>query len=187
MAGGGSTEFSCTGPFSRDASHAGLVKAFGASNISQQNAELRGDEEPMTIVFPNDPRRRLMIRWEDEKRLRRLASIVIQSPAWSFLGISVGMSLVDVEQLNGKPFKIVDYDGDQGGDVTTWQGGKLETKLAGGCGVSASFAIGAAESNLSQWKGDNGLVSSDDTAFRAAGKPRVYQLIVYFPAAGSIK
>jgi hypothetical protein len=187
IAGAGSAEFSCTGPFGRDSSHAALVKAFGAQNVSHEKVDMEqgGDTMPMTIVFPMDPKRRLMVQWHDDKGRRGLDRVVIRSPAWSVGGASVGMSLVEVERLNGKPFKIIDYDGDLGGGVMTWQGGKLETKLAGGCRLGASFALGAAESNLTQWKGDNGLVSSDDAAFRSAAKPRLYELIVYFPAASS--
>jgi hypothetical protein len=114
------------------------------------------------------------------KRTPGLDFVFIQSPAWSVLGVSAGMPLAEVERLNGKPFTLVDYDGDLAGGVADWQGGRFDAPLPGGCRLGALFAL-ARGADLNAWKaGSTGLVSSDDAGFRTAN-PRLSQLSVYFP------
>jgi len=48
------------------------------------------------------------------------------------------LTLEDVETLNGKPFKLRNFDGDYGGTVTDWRGGAME-HIPGGCRVSLRF------------------------------------------------
>ncbi|MCL2429497.1 MAG: hypothetical protein FWD12_09720, partial [Alphaproteobacteria bacterium] len=90
-AAAGAGEFGCAGPFGRDASHAGLIAAFGAANVRTESAFVHGETRPMTIVFPGDPERRLMVHWVDGDGLRTLGFVVIQSPGWSIGGLAIGM------------------------------------------------------------------------------------------------
>ena len=80
-AGAKSANSDCAGAFGRDASHAGLVKAFGASNIAREDVFMYGDTMPMTVVFHKDPQRRLAVHWRDEKQGRGIERVVIRSPA----------------------------------------------------------------------------------------------------------
>jgi len=183
MAGTESTEFSCTGPFGRDAGHAGLIKAFGAANVSQEEVFAGGETLPMTVVFPKDPERRLIVHWLDDNRLQGLGTVIIRTPAWSAGGATVGMSIADVQGLNGKPFKLMDFLGsDNDGQVIDWQGGKLETALPGGCRIGAVFGINGADIERPQEAPHDGTLLSEDAALRAAD-PRLYELTVYFPKA----
>ncbi len=52
--------------------------------------------------------------------------------------IAVGATLVDVEAKNGKPFKILGFDWDQGGSALNWDGGAL-AKMPGGCTLPLRF------------------------------------------------
>jgi hypothetical protein len=176
-------EFSCAGPFGRDASHAGLVNAFGAANVSYEEVFRGGDTTPMTVVFPKDPERRLMVHWLDGEARRGLDAVIIQSPAWSVGGAALGMPIAVVERLNGRPFKLTDFLGsDHDGEVVSWQDGKLAAALPGGCKVGAVIGINDADADATQGVQHAGGLASDDEGFRTAD-PRLYELTVYFPKA----
>jgi hypothetical protein len=183
----GAEEFSCAGPFGRDASHAGLVKAFGAANVSHEEVFRSGDSLPMTVVFPKDPERRLMVHWLDGEGRRGVDAIIIRSPAWSVAGAAVGMPVAVVERLNGRPFKLTDFLGsDHDGEVSDWQGGKFAATLPGGCRVGAALGINDADADATQWLPHPEGLASDDEALRGAD-PRLYELTVYFPKTESGK
>jgi hypothetical protein len=90
------------------------------------------------------------------------------------------MSLTELERANGGPFKLLDFEGELGGYVTDWLGGKLD-KLSGGCGLGAEFSMDAF--NSAQWKASGGLLSFGNAALRAA-KPKLSEIIVAFPVKG---
>jgi hypothetical protein len=48
------------------------------------------------------------------------------------------MTIEDVEALNGRPFKLRNFDQEYGGNVTDWRGGAME-HIPGGCRVSVRF------------------------------------------------
>jgi hypothetical protein len=177
----GAEEFSCTGPFGRDASYDDLVKAFGAANVSQEGVFRNGDTVPMTVVFPKDPERRLVVQWRDRDGHKGLDAVIILSPAWSAGGASVGMPIAAVERLNGRPFKLTDFGGsDHDGQVSDWQGGKFAAALPGGCQVGAAIGINDADLDAIQSLPHPDGLPSDDEALRNAD-PRLYELTVYFP------
>jgi hypothetical protein len=182
-AGPTGTEFNCAGPFGRDASHAGLVQAFGAPNVSHEDVFVAGDTIPMTVVFPKDPERRLMVHWLDDNGRRGLGSVIIRSPAWSVGGASVGMAIADVQRLNGRPFKLMDFLGsDNDGQVLDWQDGKLDPARPGGCRIGAVFGINDSDNDAVQGASHPDGFLSEDPALRTAD-PRLYELTVYFPGA----
>jgi hypothetical protein len=181
LAGPASTGFDCAGPFARDASHADLVKEFGAANVSREDVFAAGDTRPMTVVFPRDPERRLMVHWLDDDGRRGLGSIIIRSPAWSAGGATVGMSVAEVQGLNGRPFKLMDFLGsDDDGQVLDWQGGKLEATLPGGCRIGAVFGVNDTDPDAAQGSPHPDGLLSEDPDLRKVG-PRLYELTVYFP------
>ncbi len=178
---GGAEEFSCAGPFGSDASHAGLIKAFGAANVSREDVFRGGDTTPMTVVFPKDPERRLMVRWRDDDKRQGLDVVIIRSPGWSAGGAAVGMPIAVVERLNGRPFKLTDFLGsDHDGEVSDWQGGKFATALPGGCRIGAVLGINDADADAIQGQQHADGLSSDDEALRGAD-PRLYELTASFP------
>jgi hypothetical protein len=177
----GAEEFGCAGPFGRDASHAGLIAAFGAANVRTEAALVHGETQPMTIVFPGDPDRRLMVHWVDGDGLKTLGFVIIQSPGWSVHGLAIGMPIAEVERVNGHPFKVTEFRGsDHDGEVRSWQGGRLEAALPGGCRVGAVLGINDVDVDTTRWPSHPDGLSSDDAALRGAD-PRLYELTVYFP------
>ncbi len=182
-AAAGAEAFSCDGPFGPDASHAGLVKAFGATNVSHEEVFRGGNTLPMTVVFPRDPERRLMVHWRDDDGRRGLDFVIIRSPAWTVAGATVGMPIAVVERLNGRPFRLTDFlGGDHDGEVSDWQGGTLGATLPGGCRVAGVLGINDADADAAQGLAHPGGLASDDEALRGAD-PRLYELTVYFPKA----
>jgi hypothetical protein len=177
----GAEEFSCAGPFGRDASHAALVRAFGPANVAHEEVIAGGETRPMTIVFPNDSERRLMVHWLDGEGRRGLDFVIIQSPGWSVGGAAIGMPIAEVERLNGRPFKVTDFLGsDHDGEVRGWQGGRLDAALPGGCRLGAVLGINDGDIDTTQWPAHPDGLSSDDEALRGAD-PRLYELTVSFP------
>lgn len=118
------------GDVSRGASEAELRKIFGTRNIQQDKIYLgEGDGENGLVVFSADPVRKLEIlltpgRMASSVRLRGRKSL------WKFQnGITLGTTLKELENLNGKPFVMSGYGWDYSGAVIGWNGGRLVDSL----------------------------------------------------------
>ena len=135
----------CSGPFGKNATHADIEKAFGKENVTYGDVPgPEGSTEKATIVFAEDPERRIEIQWQDEeKRARPLAITVGNEDAksrWSApLGIKLGTSVQEIQKITGKPFPITGFEWDLGG-YAHLQKTKLE-KLPGGCTLSLRFTL----------------------------------------------
>ena len=132
----------CEGPFGRNAGHSDLVKAFGNKNVVEQEIDgAEGQKIKASVLYPDDPKARLEIVWSDEKARRRPTLIrAADQSAWATTnGIRIGTALAEIEQMNGKPFKLSGFDWDYGGRVTDWQGGTLSKPQPGGCILGVDF------------------------------------------------
>jgi hypothetical protein len=91
--------------------------------------------------IPTTRRRGLEFVWSDEKARRRPTLIrATDQSAWATAnGIRIGTALAEIEQMNGKPFKLSGFDWDYGGRVTDWQDGKLSKPQPGGCLLGVDF------------------------------------------------
>jgi hypothetical protein len=170
----------CAGPFARDSSHAKLGRAFGTENVTfeeQSDAE-GGNAGKATVVFPKEPKRRLVVFWSDAKERRQTASIkIVGQSTWSTPnGLKVGSSMAEVETLNGKPFTIGGFGVDYGG-TGDFSGGLLAQALPGECFVSVNFMPGdeQAASKVSAEK----TFASADPRMRAA-KPVVSEIYLAY-------
>jgi hypothetical protein len=92
-----------------------LVNRFGARNVSDGGVDVgEGETAPGTTVFPGDPIRAIDILWKDPKTKRSPHTLSIGGKAsqWKTAhGISLGTSLKELEQINGKPFGYLDSAG----------------------------------------------------------------------------
>jgi len=127
------------GPFLSDTGHGGLRRVFGAANVTDQKIPAgEGTEALGTVIYKNDPTRRLEILWKDDKPQNPPASIFIcrgsEKPCqWQTQsGISTGTTLLKLEELNGRPFQLTGFFWDYGGGISSWKGGKLEKELQKG-------------------------------------------------------
>jgi hypothetical protein len=179
------TPFNCKGPFGRDASHAKLVATFGAGNTI-----IKYDDESdmeVTILFPNDPKRLLQVQWKDQNSRRGLGHVTIgRHSSWMVAGLAIGTPLAEIERLNGSPFKLNYFEGDYGGAITSWLGGRFDKPLPGGCMLGAYVTIDDEHVPTEVQKAVDREVTTDRSLLSSgaglrAAKPVVNQMIVSFP------
>jgi len=74
--------------------------------------------------------RELEIVWDPENEAKKVVfDVRITGTAWKFEnGLKVGMTIKEVEKINGKPFKIAGFSWDYGG-YANFEGGKLSAKV----------------------------------------------------------
>lgn len=123
------------GALSAHSSEADLRKRHGAEIVGQTRIELgEGETAPGTVLYPDDSLRRLEIIWQDSIERRQPARVILRGKQsrWHVgRGISLGTSLQDLERLNGRPFMLAGFGWDYAGVVTGWEGGALDSTLAG--------------------------------------------------------
>lgn len=141
-------QLSCEGPFAADSSEAKLIEAFGKDNVV--TGEVPGPEGSTvlaTTIFPNDPAKRIEVGWWDEENLTQLAYFTVPSADIAPQGVKTGMTVKEVEALNGAPFEMQGFWWDYGG-YANFTGGTLGAPEEG-CIVSVRFApAGEAPANL---------------------------------------
>lgn len=172
----------CDGPFAKDTSHAKLAQAFGAKNVVFQPVDgPEGSKLNATVLFPNEPKRRLEVLWHDEGARQRPSSIVVGGDsAWRARGFRIGDPLTMVEKVNGKPFSLASFGGEYGGVARDWQGGALD-KLSGDCRLGMRFVLDpkAAPTARSKVEGDGDLTSN--SADVRGANPLITELIIGYP------
>jgi hypothetical protein len=175
----------CTGAFAPSTSEQALVAKFGKANVVRDTIYIaEGDETPGTVVFPNDPKRRLEIVWKDAKRRRTLDWIRVPLDSqWAVFGIRTGMPLADLVKRNGRDFLFSGFGWDYGGAITDWKGGALPTLGGKTCRLGVSIDVDypesptqAEEKALEAVSGDQELKSNSPHLKKL--KVRVSELIV---------
>jgi len=174
------TVVACSGPFAKDSSHLELVTAFNSKNITFADVEAAdGTKVPASILFPNDPKRRLEVWWSDRTHRSDIHLIVIggQSTWTAPDGLRLGQTLEQVEKINHKPFKLKGFDKDRIATVSDWDGGELAT-LAGDCkpGLSLRADAKAAAEKIGALSADKEY-SSSDPSIRAT-KPTISEILI---------
>ena len=96
-------------------------------------------------------------------------------------GISLRTSLKELEQLNGKPFRLFGFDVDYEGTVRSWEGGNLAKEL-GDSGVfirlKPSKKTRATSDELNTVAGAAEFLSNNPVMQKA--NPEIYQIIWVF-------
>ncbi len=160
----------CTGPFAKSVTHASLVKAFGTRNVALLDV---GTGEGETVNSERDlparcgaPHRGAVDRRESaaqsggDPHRRRVT--------WRTAhGIRRGMSLAEIEALNGRPFKLYGFGFDYGGTTLDWNGGALATQ-AGGCTLTLRFTMRDGADNAAVYVGEQSFMSDDEGMRKAA-------------------
>lgn len=144
-----------------------LIGYFGAKNVKRQKVSLgEGETADGTVIYPNDAKRRASFVWKNtKKRDIPEAIFVCDTPSlWRLPNeITTGTTLIELEKLNGKPFKLSGFDWDNGGTVLSWNGGKLESAFKSKSGkVSATLQLVPTAKNYpDELIGDKELLSSN--------------------------
>jgi hypothetical protein len=169
----------CNGVFGKESSHLKLATRFDSRNVAFTEVDgPEGSRLMASVLFPNDPRRRLEVLWQNEAARADTHLIVIngQSTWTAPKGLRLGLALAALEKLNGKPFKMSGFDQPNGGSVSDWQGGALET-LPGGCrlGIRLVPDAKATEAARNEVLGKEFL--SNDAKMRAV-RPIIAEIII---------
>jgi hypothetical protein len=165
-----------------ETSEADLRRRYGAGSVESTRIQI-GEGETMagTVIYPGDSLRRAEIIWQDSLNRRPPARVILRGSQsrWQVNhGISLGTSLEELERLNGRPFTLAGFGWDYAGVVTDWNGGALDSALAG---VKLYLDPGPAQyesAPYSQVLGDRDY-SSALPAMRQLN-PRVTQIFVDF-------
>lgn len=177
-------ELACRGQFGPNATHADLVKRYGAKNVTFEDVNrAEGEVVKASVIFAKDPNRRLEIEWFDEKRRARPSVITVfgEKNQWiGPFGIKNGMSIQRVEQIAGQPFKINGFAFDVAGKGHFGET-KLE-KLAGGCTFDGHFEIegGQPPEHLKRFIGEVEIDSNDPDLLTL--KPKLWIWTLSYPA-----
>ncbi|MBI2811567.1 MAG: hypothetical protein HYX67_12185 [Candidatus Melainabacteria bacterium] len=144
-----------------------LIGYFGAKNVKRQKVGLgEGETADGTVIFPNDAKRRASFVWKNTKKRDLPETIfVCDTPSlWRLPNeITTGTTLIELEKMNGKPFKMSGFDWDYGGNVLSWNGGKLESALKSKSGkVSATLQlVPTSKQYPDELSGDKEILSSN--------------------------
>jgi hypothetical protein len=172
----------CSGVFAKDSSHSKLASAFQSRNVSNTQIDTNsGSKVTASVLYAKDPKRRLEVWWSkpDSKSDTHLIVINGQSD-WMAPGeLHLGLTLSELEKLNGKPFKLSGFDGNRVATLSDWDGGTLSA-LAGGCkvGISLRADAKAAAATLGGLPA-NRAFSSSDASVRAVN-PTVSEILVAY-------
>lgn len=177
------TVVSCSGFFGPNSNHQELENAFKAENVTF--GEIEGGPEGTklagSVIFPNDPKRRLEVFWRDEDQRMFVRLIAINGrSAWSGpKGLRLGLNLAAVEKINGKPFALSAIDQDGSITVTDWQDGALAS-LTGDCTVGMRFTIDPKASERARSAASAEEFSSTDKELRAV-TPATSEILLGYP------
>ena len=124
----------CSGAFARDSHHLKLAMTYDRKNVDFGEVDAGPGKSMASIIYPNDPKRRLEVWWSDVDKRKDLYLIAINgSSTWTGPGgLRLGLSLAGLEKLNRKPFKLRGFDKDNTATVSDWDHGALAA-LSGGC------------------------------------------------------
>jgi hypothetical protein len=173
--GSARTVVECSGPFAKDSGMLALAMAFDSRNMIFTHVKVQGTDVGETVLFPNDPKRRLEVWWSNPNRTGTYLIDIAGKSTWTApLGLRLGLTLEQLEKLNHKPFKLKGFDQDDIASVSSWDDGAL-AKLPGDCkaGVNVHAAAKSAATELPAKDEYN----SDDPALRAL-KPTVAEILI---------
>ena len=177
------------GPVTANTDLRRLVQMFGSANVREAEVRL-GEGEPRSgaVIFPRDPARRAEIQWKEPNQKRFPEAIIVTADEtykslWrTQQGITLGTTLRELQQLNGRPFMLTGFDWDGGGIVTSWRGGRLAKAFGEKLMLKLQPAnpdrvrtLGRAYATVSGYQ----KIRSDYWVMQKLN-PRVYQMVVSF-------
>ncbi|WP_156767533.1 hypothetical protein [Candidatus Viadribacter manganicus] len=100
------------------------------------------------------------------------------SSAWTGpSSLALAMTLEDLERLNGRPFEILGFGWDYGGQIWDMRGGAINRDTAGGCRLFVFFRTAVEHSD--PLIGDRAIMSNDPDV--RAIRPSVHLITYRYP------
>ena len=175
-----SSVIACAGVFAKDTTQLKLALKYDARNIVFGQVDgPDGSKINASILFPDDPKRRLEVLWNDNATHANPSLFAINGKSqWvGPKGLRLGLSIAALQKLNKRPFKLSGFSADGSASVVGWEGGALSI-LPGGCKVGMRLAIAdqAPQQARGAVTGDQELLSSDAKVL--AVKPSVIEILI---------
>ena len=166
-----------------------LITIYGEESIQKSASIPQGEGEAMpgSILFPNDPTKRLEIVWNNAKKQASPFRVIINGhrSQWQLpMGLGAGISLDSLERLNGKPFSLLGFEWDYEGTVVDWGGGRLHALEAPQGGLLVRFKPDyelmqkLVKDERAQILGDH-PISSQDSVLKKV-QPRIEHMVMEF-------
>jgi hypothetical protein len=187
------------GPITAGAVRDDLNRLFPKEAVEDDEIELdEGMLQPATFVFRRDPSQTLAISWNGKGPQAHPKQIFVchglrrGTCRWQAAdGIRMGTRLTELETLNGKPFTVSGFGYNYGGNVLSWDGGKLEGLDCGGRLVltldgertGSRYSAPMTSEETHAVRGDRSI-SSSTPAMRKLN-PRVVGILFQFPGPDS--
>ena len=132
----------------------------GAANVVARELDgAEGETFQGWVVYPDDPKRSVDVVLDEAGTHPEAIRVSGDATAWTRSdGVRIGLSSLELQTLNGKPFDFSGFDWDYGGGVLDWRGGKLDPGNAPRGGVSLCPPENVPEDYPA---GDTTFVSSD--------------------------
>ncbi|MGC4015669.1 MAG: hypothetical protein QM755_14275 [Luteolibacter sp.] len=165
------------GPIEKGMTLFGLKTLFGADKLKFVDLPgAEGETTPGAIAFKGSDRE-VQVVFNPEGDEKEIVEVRIIGKGWKFPdGLAKGMTVEQVEKVNGKPYKVSGFDWDYGG-YADFTGGKLDGK------VSVRFNHRAKDLDKSL-TGEKSI-SSTDKKLREA-KVTADEISVIFPLKPSV-
>lgn len=169
-------------------SESDIIRKYGATAVTYDTIWGAEGFFTMGTWIKTDDASHIEIMWTDSAKREGVISASLVSDAdyfapqlpagkWkSRTGVFIGMSIEELEKLNGRPFVFSGFGWDYGGGVIRWENGTLQDK-----GIAIQLNEGVQSNALPEKEylkcvGDVELMSSDTTARKI--KPRVWSFSV---------
>jgi hypothetical protein len=171
------------GSWRASGSESDLIRAYGSANVRDTSIALgEGETAPGAMLYPDDPQRRIELIWSDAAQKCAARRVVLRGERSRWMlarDISLGTSVSELEEKNGRPFRLAGFGWDYAGVVVSWDGGALDSILGPSVKLYLEPRIeDRAGPEYSSVLGDRDF-ASDLPAMRTLN-PRVYQIFVDF-------
>lgn len=183
------------GPITAGTVREDLNRWFPPDAVEDDEIELdEGMLQPATFVYRKDPSQTLAISWNGKGPQAHPKQIFVchglrrGTCRWQTgSGIRMGTHLSELESWNGKPFTISGFGYNYGGNVLSWDGGKLEKLDCGGRLVltldgertGGRYAVTMTSEETHAVRGDRPIASSTPAMQKL--NPRVVGILFQFP------
>lgn len=179
-----------------------LRRVFPRDSVQDEEIELdEGMLQPATLVYKKNSSETLAISWNGKGSQAHPKQIFVCFGRrrglcrWEvFGGIKIGTRLSELEKMNGKPFTVSGFGWNYGGNVLSWEDGKLAPLDCGGRVVltldversrGGEFSVAMTREEVHAVSGDRPISSS--IAAMQKLNPGVVGILFQFPGPDSKK